>query len=140
MLPWVLLWRESGELAFRVEAGNRSRIGNGRHSGVLSACRTVFLLTRGRDSTVLKGTEVTAYTKRDASVEAEDLPFAKQSGSELPEMIRSLPRVLNGESREGDMPNLIFMAKEDDLQGAFARTGRLKVEMERAARLRAARL
>ena len=100
----------------------------------------MFLLTRGRDSTVLKGTEVTAYTKRDASVEAEDLPFAKQSGSELPEMIRSLPRVLNGESREGDMPNLIFMAKEDDLQGAFARTGRLKVEMERAARLRAARL
>jgi hypothetical protein len=49
-------------------------------------------------------------------VEAEDLTVAKQSGSELPE-----PRVLNGEDREGDMPNLIFMAKKDDLQGAFAR-------------------
>jgi hypothetical protein len=56
----------------------------------------------------------------------------------VPKIIRSLPRVLNGEGREGDMPNLIFMAKEDDLQGAFARSGRLKVGMERAARLRAA--
>ena len=89
----------------------------------------VFLLTRGRDSTVLKGTEVTAYTKKDASVEAEDLPFAKQSASELAEMIRFLPpRVLNGEGREGDMLNLIFLAREDDLQAAFARAGWLKVE------------
>jgi hypothetical protein len=89
----------------------------------------VFLLTRGRDSTVLKGTEVTAYTKKDASVEAEDGPFAKQSASELAEMIRFLPpRVLNGEGREGDMLNLIFLAKEDDLQAAFARAGWLKVE------------
>jgi hypothetical protein len=55
-------------------------------------------------------------------VEAENLPFAKQSGSELLEMIRFLPPgVPNGEGREGDMPNLIFMAKEDDLRGAFAR-------------------
>jgi hypothetical protein len=89
----------------------------------------VFLLTHGRDSTVLKGTEVTAYTKRDAAVEAEDLPFPRQTGSELAEMIAFLPpRVLNGEGREGDMLNLIFMAKEDDLQGAFARAGWLKVE------------
>jgi hypothetical protein len=89
----------------------------------------VFLLTRGRDSTVLKGTEVMAYTKRDASVEAEDLPFARQSASDLAEMIRFLPpRVLNGEGREGDMLNLIFLAKEDDLQAAFARAGWLKVE------------
>jgi len=84
----------------------------------------VFLLTRGRDSTVLKGTEVTAYTNRDASVETEYLPFAKQSGSGsgVPEMIRFLPpEVLNREGREGDMPNLIFLAKEYDLQGAFLR-------------------
>jgi hypothetical protein len=39
----------------------------------------VFLLTHGQIARYLKGTEVTAYTKRDASVEAEDLPFAKQS-------------------------------------------------------------
>jgi hypothetical protein len=86
----------------------------------------VFLLTCGRDSTVLKGTEVTAYTKRDTSVEAEDLTVAKQSGSGLPEMIRFLTRVLNGEGSEGDMPNLIFMAEEDDLQGALARAGLAK--------------
>jgi LssY C-terminus len=89
----------------------------------------VFLLTRGRDSTVLKGTEVTAYTKMDASVEAEYLPFARQSGSELAEMITLLPpRVLNGEGREGDMLNLIFLSKEDDLRYAFASAGWLKVE------------
>jgi LssY C-terminus len=89
----------------------------------------VFLLSRGRDSTVLKGTELTAYTKRDASAEAEDLPIARQNGSKLAEMITFLPpRVLDGEGREGDMLNLIFLAKESDLQGAFARAGWLKVE------------
>jgi LssY-like putative type I secretion system component LssY len=89
----------------------------------------VFLLTRGRDSTVLKGTEVTAYTKMDVSLEEEDLPFARPSASEVAEMITFLPpRVLNSAGREGDMLNLIFLAKEDDLQGAFARAGWLKVE------------
>jgi hypothetical protein len=35
-------------------------------------------------------------------------------------MIRFLPpEVLNREGREGDMPNLILLAKQDDLQGAF---------------------
>jgi hypothetical protein len=32
------------------------------------------------------------------------------------------------------------MAKKDDLQGTFARAGWAKVEIERAARLKAARL
>jgi hypothetical protein len=81
----------------------------------------VFLLSRGRDSTVLKGTEVTAYTKSDFPVEAEGLPLARESVSEPSQMIKLLPpRVLNGEGREGDMLNLIFVAKEDDLQEAFA--------------------
>jgi hypothetical protein len=89
----------------------------------------VFLLSRGRDSTVLKGTEVTAYTKSASSVEAEGLPLARESASELGQLIKLLPpRVLNGEGREGDMLNLIFMAKEDDLQDAFARAGWLQVE------------
>ena len=89
----------------------------------------LFLLSRGRDSTVLKGTELTAYTKRDAFAEAEDLPIARQSGFKLAEMITFLPpRVLDGEGREGDMLNLIFLAKENDLQDAFARAGWLKVE------------
>jgi hypothetical protein len=73
----VLRSREFGELTFRVEAGIRSRRGSGRHSGVLSGCRTGVLLARGWDSTVLKGTEVTAYTKSNASVEAEYLPFVE---------------------------------------------------------------
>jgi LssY-like putative type I secretion system component LssY len=38
------------------------------------------------------------------------------------------PRVLNGEGREGDMLNLVFMAKEDDLEEAFGRAGWLEVE------------
>jgi hypothetical protein len=49
--------------------------------------------------------------------------------SELADMVQLLPpRSLNGEGREGDMLNLIFAAKEDDLQEAFARAGWLKVE------------
>jgi LssY C-terminus len=88
-----------------------------------------FLMSRGADSTVLKGTEVTAYTKNDVSVAAEDLPAARESVSELSEMIKLLPpRVLNGEGREGDMLNLIFMAKEDDLQEAFVHAGWLKAD------------
>ena len=70
-------------------------------------------------------------------MQAEDLTVARQSGSGLPEKIRFLLRVLNGEGSEGDMLNLIFMA---DLQDAFARAGWREVEIERAARLRTARL
>jgi hypothetical protein len=89
----------------------------------------VFLLTRGLDSTVLKGTEVTAHTKSDSAILAEDLPVARENVSELSEMMKLLPpRVLNGEGRAGDMLNLIFIAKEDDLQESFARAGWLKVE------------
>lgn len=88
-----------------------------------------LLLTRGRDSVILKGTEITAYTNADAFVETEDLPVARQSGSELSDMITSLPsRALNADGREGDMLNLIFMATEDELQRAFARSGWLIVE------------
>jgi hypothetical protein len=89
----------------------------------------MFLLARGRDSTVLKGAELTAYTKSDASVEVGALPIARRSTSELAEMIAMLPpRTLNSEGREGDMLNLLFLAKEDDLLDAFARAGWLKVE------------
>jgi hypothetical protein len=77
----------------------------------------------------LKGTEVTAYTKSDASTEAGDLPILPETAPELSEIIKLLPpRALNAEGREGDMLNLIFAAKEDDLQGAFACAGWLKVE------------
>jgi LssY-like putative type I secretion system component LssY len=88
-----------------------------------------FILSRGRDSTVLKGTELTAYTRTDSSVEIAGLPLAREDVSALSEMMKMLPpRVTNGEGREGDMLNLIFQAREEDLQEAFAQAGWLKVE------------
>ena len=88
-----------------------------------------FILSRGRDSTVLKGTELTAYTRSDSSVEIAGLPPAQENVSGLGEMMKMLPsRVTNGEGREGDMLNLIFQAREEDLQEAFAQAGWLKVE------------
>ena len=88
-----------------------------------------FLLTRGRDSTVLKGTEVTAYTKSPSSLLTADLPPAVENSSALSEMMALLPpRAMNGEGREGDMLNLLFVAHEDELQATFARAGWLRVE------------
>jgi len=88
-----------------------------------------FILSRGRDSTVLKGTELTAYTRSDASVEIAGLPPARENVSELSELLKMSPsRVTNAEGREGDMLNLIFQAREEDLQQAFAQAGWLKVE------------
>jgi hypothetical protein len=88
-----------------------------------------FILSRGRDSTVLKGTELTAYTRTDSAAEITGLPPARENISGLNEMLKLLPpRVTNGEGREGDMINLIFQAKEEDLQEAFAQAGWLKVE------------
>ena len=89
----------------------------------------LFLILSGRDRTVLKGTEVTAYTKNDSWLATSDLPVTRATRSELADMVQLLPpRSLNGEGREGDMLNLIFAAKEDDLQEAFAQAGWLKVE------------
>ena len=88
-----------------------------------------FIMSRGRDSTVLKGTELTAYTRSDSSVEIAGLPPARENVSGLGEMLKMLPsRVTNAEGREGDMLNLIFQAREEDLQEAFAQAGWLKVE------------
>jgi hypothetical protein len=88
-----------------------------------------FILSRGRDSTVLKGTELTAYTRTDSSVEIARLPLEREKVSGLSEMLKMLPpRVTNREGREGDMLNLIFQSKEEDLQQAFAQAGWLKVE------------
>jgi len=76
-----------------------------------------FILARGRDSTVLKGTELTAYTQGDSTVEIAGLPLARENISGLSEMLKMLPsRVTNAEGREGDMLNLIFQAREEDLQ------------------------
>jgi hypothetical protein len=89
----------------------------------------VFLLLRGPDRTVLKGTELTAYTTSDSLLDEAHLPVALEGASELPGMLELLPpRSLNSEGREGDMLNLMFVASEENLQDAFARAGWLKVE------------
>ena len=125
---------ENTQLTARKEFKGRSRkvrmaIGMAVTAVIYLPAAPAFLLTPGRDSTVLKGTELTAYTKGDVSIDEQDLPVARGTDSELTEMIKLLPpRVLNGEGRAGDMLNLIFAAKEDDLQNAFAAAGWLKVE------------
>lgn len=89
----------------------------------------VFLLSHGRDCTVLKGTEVTAYIDGDSRVQSADLAKAKESDSSLKEAMAFLPpRVLDGQGREGDMINFIFIAKEDDFQRVFERAGWVKVD------------
>jgi hypothetical protein len=88
----------------------------------------LFLMSRGGDSTLLQGTQITALTNNDSVVQGY-LPAATTVSSELSQMLSLLPpRALNGEGREGDMLNLIFSAKEEDLQQAFARAGWLRVE------------
>lgn len=97
-------------------------------SAIYLPAAPVFLLAHGRDSTILKGTELVAYTKGDVTAQKAGLR-ADPVNAELPEMVKMLPpRVLNGEGREGDMLNVIFVAKEDDLQEVFARAGWVKVE------------
>jgi hypothetical protein len=87
----------------------------------------VFLLSRGRDSTVLKGAEVTAFTRDDSSLETKDFPRARVDDSELSETIKLLPpQALDGEGHQGDMINMMFLAKENDLKMAFARAGWIK--------------
>jgi hypothetical protein len=87
----------------------------------------VFLLSRGRDSTVLKGAEVTAFTRDDSSLVTKDFPRARTDVSELSETIKLLPpQALDGEGRQGDMINMMFLAKEDDLKLTFARAGWIK--------------
>ena len=89
----------------------------------------VFLLSHGVDCTVLKSTEMTAYIDGDSAVQTANLPKARESDSSLKTMLAFLPpRALNGQGREGDMINLIFIAKEDDFRRVFARAGWVKVD------------
>ena len=134
-LDWVeLTTGERVELIARRKFKGRSHtvrmaVGMAITAAIYLPAAPVFLLTRGRDSEVLKGTELTAYTRSNVSLEAGALPMARKDSSQLAQMIDLLPpRVLNGEGREGDMLNLIFLAKENELQDAFSRAGWLKVE------------
>lgn len=84
----------------------------------------VLLLLRGRDSTVLIGTDVAAYTRDDSSLKIEDLPRTREGVSQLSETIKLMPpQALDAEGRQGDMLNLMFLAREDDLGRAFAQAG-----------------
>jgi LssY C-terminus len=89
----------------------------------------VFLLTRGHDSIVLKSTAITAHTDDATSVLSAGLQRSVERSSELAEMMDYLPpRVINGDGREGDMLNLVFVAEPEDLQQAFARAGWIKTD------------
>ncbi len=84
----------------------------------------VFLLTRGHASTALKSTEITAQIDGATPVLWARLPRSREGSSELSAMMDYLPpRVFNGEGREGDMVNLVFVAQQKDLQDAFERAG-----------------
>jgi hypothetical protein len=92
----------------------------------------VFLLSRGCDSTVLKGMEVTAYISGNVQLSTSNLLAAKKDGSELGAMIHFLPpRTVDGQGRDGDMLNLVFVANQDDLEYAFARAGWIKTDKTR---------
>jgi LssY C-terminus len=94
----------------------------------------IFLLTRGHTSTVLKSTEVTARIDGASSVLSAGLPRSQERSSELDEMMDYLPpRVFNREGREGDMLNLVFVAQEADLQGAFEHANWVQTDKWRPA-------
>jgi hypothetical protein len=89
----------------------------------------VFLLTRGRDSTVLKSTEIKAQIDGVTSILSEGLPRSLENPSQLDGMMDYLPpRVFNAEGREGDMLNLVFVGQQEDLQRAFERAGWVKTD------------
>ena len=89
----------------------------------------LFLLTRGGTSTVLKDTQVTGQIDCDAVVRLAGLPRSGHNVEGLNAMMSNLPpRVLNGEGREGDMVNLVFVGEKNDLQAAFARAGWVKTD------------
>lgn len=84
----------------------------------------VFSLIRGHESTVLKSTEITAQIDGATSILAAGLQPSPLSSPGLSEMMDYLPpRVFNGEGREGDMVNLVFVAQSGELQKAFQRGG-----------------
>ena len=89
----------------------------------------IFLLTRGHDSTVVKSTEITARIDGATSLLSTGLERSPETSSELNTMMNYLPpRVFNGEGREGDMLNLVFVGQQEDLQAAFERAGWVKTD------------
>jgi hypothetical protein len=78
---------------------------------------------------VLKSTAITAHTEDATSIPSAGLKPSVERPSELAEMMDDLPpRVINGDGREGDMLNLVFVAQPKDLQQMFARAGWIKTD------------
>ncbi len=89
----------------------------------------LFLLTRGGDSTALKGTEVTAHFDCESSLLTAGLPRSSQDADGMHTMMEYLPpRVTDREGRQGDMVNLVFVAQKEELQAAFVRAGWVKTD------------
>jgi hypothetical protein len=89
----------------------------------------VFLLTLGHDSTLLKSTEIAAQIDGVTSIPLAGLERSPESSAKLDGMMNYLPpRVFNGEGREGDMLNLVFVGQQKDLQKAFERAGWVKTD------------
>ena len=96
---------------------------------VLLPAAPIFLLTCGHDSTLLKSTEITAHIDGGTSILSAGLQRSIESSSKLDGMMDYLPpRVFNGEGREGDMLNLVFVGQQEDLQKAFERAGWVKTD------------
>ncbi|HEY1730743.1 MAG TPA: LssY C-terminal domain-containing protein [Terriglobales bacterium] len=110
-----------------VKGGSRTKLMAGAmiaSSIIFLPATPVFLLTRGRESTVVKSTEITAQVQGPASVQVAGLSRSAANASGLAEMMDYLPpRVFSGEGREGDMVNLIFVAQQKELQDAFEHAG-----------------
>ena len=124
----------------RVKLNGRRRFKGGSHTelmaeGMLLAgliflpAAPALVMTHGHECTVLKGSEVTASIDADLRVQSANLVKAPEGGSGLSEIVSFLPpRVLNGQGREGDMMNLLFVAREDDFRRAFASAGWVQVD------------
>ena len=92
-----------------------------------------LLMTHGHECTVLKGSEVTASINGNTHVPSASLAPPAERDSSLRELASYLPpRVLNGQGREGDMMNLIFVASENDVHQAFERAGWVNVDKMKA--------
>ena len=111
----------------KVKGGSRTKLMVGAMiftALVFLPASPIFLLTRGHSSTVVESTEITAQVDGDTSVLEADLRRSPDNSSSLDEMMSYLPpRVFDGDGREGDMVNLVFVGQPEDVQNAFQRGG-----------------
>jgi hypothetical protein len=108
---------------------------------VLLPAAPVFVLMRGQDSTLLKGTEVTAYVNGNVSLDPRNLPEQRRQGSDGPpqlspvlsEIIDLLPRrVLDAQGNEGDMVNVVMLASREKLENAFKQADWIQVDRSKS--------